>query len=426
MKKIWKSMEVCTILLLCALVLGIGMKAEAAVPGVAKALKQIDAGPNSVEISWDAVIGNNIQYKVELCEDSTFTGDVMDNLEYNNKEQIIDAARNPDESFSGLSPGKKYYVRVTAFRNTGYPDYICTWGYPSDDIEVVTAPMNSDIVDFKQTKATETSITLSWKKYSGANAYQLSYVKKGASKKKTIPLKNVKSYTVNNLSKNAEYEFWLWPVRESSSGFRALSGSGSELYWCPVLPSKVTGVACTFEDPSSNLLNVKWNLRPTAVSYQYQIYAEGGKKALLTGKTTKNVSKARISNNKLKGLRFLKLRMRACVKVDESSKYGAWSEWVYFSRQPKVKLASTKSGMKVSWDKVSGASSYSVYISKNRSSGYKKVQSTTKTSTIVNKCGKSALKSGKTYYFIVTANKKMGKKNFQSTRNFCFWRIYGK
>ena len=80
MKKIWKSMEVCTILLLCALVLGIGMKAEAAVPGVAKALKQIDAGPNSVEISWDAVIGNNIQYKVELCEDSTFTGDVMDNL----------------------------------------------------------------------------------------------------------------------------------------------------------------------------------------------------------------------------------------------------------------------------------------------------------------------------------------------------------
>ena len=419
-------MEVCTILLLCALVLGIGMKAEAAVPGVAKALKQIDAGPNSVEISWDAVIGNNIQYKVELCEDSTFTGDVMDNLEYNNKEQIIDAARNPDESFSGLSPGKKYYVRVTAFRNTGYPDYICTWGYPSDDIEVVTAPMNSDIVDFKQTKATETSITLSWKKYSGANAYQLSYVKKGASKKKTIPLKNVKSYTVNNLSKNAEYEFWLWPVRESSSGFRALSGSGSELYWCPVLPSKVTGVACTFEDPSSNLLNVKWNLRPTAVSYQYQIYVEGGKKALLTGKTTKNVSKARISNNKLKGLRFLKLRMRACVKVDESSKYGAWSEWVYFSRQPKVKLASTKSGMKVSWDKVSGASSYSVYISKNRSSGYKKVQSTTKTSTIVNKCGKSDLNSGKTYYFIVTANKKMGQKDFHSYRNFCLWRISGR
>ena len=80
MKKIWISVRVCTILFVCALVLGIGMKTEAAVPGVTKVLEQIDAGPNSVEISWDAVIGNNIQYKVELCADSTFTGDVMDNL----------------------------------------------------------------------------------------------------------------------------------------------------------------------------------------------------------------------------------------------------------------------------------------------------------------------------------------------------------
>ena len=64
MKKIWKSVEVCTILLVCTLVLGIGMKTEAAVPGIARALKQIDAGPNSVEISWDAVIGNNIQKKL--------------------------------------------------------------------------------------------------------------------------------------------------------------------------------------------------------------------------------------------------------------------------------------------------------------------------------------------------------------------------
>lgn len=426
MMELWNFARICTMTFVCVLLLGIGIEVEAAVPGAVTGLKQVDAGPNSVEIRWDAVIGNHMMYKVELCANQSFMGGVMDNLEYNSKEQIVGAAINPDQSFRGLSPGKKYYVRVTAFSNSGSPDYKCTWGPKSKVLEVVTAPANSNIENFTQTKASETSITLSWKKYSEANAYQLVYAKKGSGKRTTLKLGDVKSCTVKKLSKNGEYQFWLWPVKKSADGFRALNGKGKTLYWCSVLPTKVKGVKCEFGDPSSNFLDISWNLHKLAKGYQYQVYTEGGKKALLTGKKAGKVKKTDVTSDKLKGLRFLRLRMRGYVKIDGSAKYGAWSDWTYFSRQPKLTLESAKDGMKLSWGKVEGATDYTVYLSDKRASGYKKAGNTKKTSYTVKKWGKSNLETGKMYYFIVTANKKVGKKTFHSPKSYCFWRTYGK
>ena len=105
------------------LFLGVSMKSEAATIGTASGLKQTGAGTNRVDISWDAVIGNQIQYKMELCANKKFVSGVKDNLGANNMGSTA-----PNGSFYGLTAGKKYYVRVTPFTNSGYPDYQCTWG----------------------------------------------------------------------------------------------------------------------------------------------------------------------------------------------------------------------------------------------------------------------------------------------------------
>ncbi|MEY8392257.1 fibronectin type III domain-containing protein [Lachnospiraceae bacterium] len=420
MGKIWKFVKFCTMAVVCVLFLGAGMKSEAVTIGTAGGLKQISAGPNRVEVSWDAVIGNQIRYKAELCENKNFTGGIMDNLGAEKKGTDL-----PRETFSGLTPGKKYYVRVTAFSCT---DEQFNWGTPSAVLEVVTAPEDVRIQNFKQTKATETSITVSWKKCAEANAYQLIYGKKGddINSRTKILLDKVTSYTAKKLSKNAEYNFWICPVKKSAAGYCALSSYTTNLLNCPVLPVKVKGVEASFWSPTSEHLDLEWKPSDSADGYQYQIYAEGGKKALLGGRKTENGSSTNFSTDKLKSLRFLKLRVRAFINITGNSQYGKWSDWVYFARQPDVETQNTKGGVKLTWDKVRGAHNYTIYVSTRRESGYKKVENTTKTSATVKKCGKSNLKSGKQYYFMVVANKRVGKKTFQSTRNYCFWITYRK
>ena len=70
---------------------------------------------------------------------------------------------------------------------------------------------------------------------------------------------------------------------------------------------------------------------------------------------------------------------------------------------------------------MTGATSYTVYVSNKEKSGYKKVgtYNSKKTSVTIKKYGKAALKSGKTYYVKVVAEKKVKinkkYKTFKST-----------
>ena len=428
MKKMQSLVKLGMMAVACVLFLGVNMKLEskAAVIGTPSGLKQTNAGTGDVEISWDAVIGNNIQYKVELCANKRFTGGIMDNLVYNDKEQVVSGTRKPKQAFDNLTPGRKYYVRVTAFTNTGEPYYQCDWGSASQVLEVVTAPADNQIQNLKQTGATETSLSLSWKGYEGANAYQLIYMKKGSTTKKTVSLGNVTSCTLKKLSKNAKYEIWIWPVMESASGYRALTGDGRDFYWYSVVPTKVKGVEAEFSDPTSNYLYLRWKQSESAEGYQYQIYTDTGKKPLLSGKKPTNGEGISFSSDKLKGSRFLKVRVRGYVEANGKIKPGAWSDWTYFSRQPQIRLKNTKSGVKLTWNKISGAHKYTVYVSDNRYSGYKKSVTTAKTTATVKKYDKSSLKSGRQYYFMAVANKKVGDKNFKGAGNYCYWITYKK
>ena len=98
-------------------------------------------------------------------------------------------------------------------------------------------------------------------------------------------------------------------------------------------------------------------------------------------------------------------------------KYGAWSDVTYFARSPYSKVNAKASGksIRLSWNKVSGATNYTVYISSKKNSGYKKVGTIKKTSTTINKYGKSALKSGKTYYVRIRTYKTVGSTKYWST-----------
>lgn len=410
MREAWKHLKLCVLLAMCVLFLGAGVKAQAA-PAQVQGVEQTRDSSGSVTVSWDVLVADGIKYKIELSADRAFSS-VRTNQ-----------TNGSQTNFYGLSSGKKYYVRVTAYENS-----TDTYGIPSKVIEVVTRP-ESEKHNLRQTAAGTTSISVKWDKKPGANAYRMDYYKVGASNvKKSVYLKDVQSFTAKNLSKNAEYCFQLYPILKSANEYSAIGDRTDTLSYCPVLPGKVEEVTASFSSPSTKYFNLSWDRRDNADGYQYEVYSLASKKAkkLLNGKKESNGSAQTISSNKLAKAQFLKVRVRAYVRLGTGTKYGTWSGWTYTAKQPEIKISNVKGGQKVVWTKVSGAESYTLYISTKRETGYKKVKTLSKNSLTVKKCGKSSLKVGKNYYYTIVANKKIGKKTYHGCKTHCYSRPYYK
>ena len=105
------------------------------------------------------------------------------------------------------------------------------------------------------------------------------------------------------------------------------------------------------------------------------------------------------------------------MKIGNKTKFGAWSATNYIARHPKMSGTARARYINATWSKVKGATSYAVYASTKRDSGYKKVGTTKGSKFTITKVGKSSVKPSKTYYFYVEADKKVGKKTYRGIDN---------
>lgn len=408
MRRLFEFSKVCMLALMCVLFLGLGLKAEAA-PGTISKVVQTNADSTNIEVEWSNVTsGDAVKYKVEWCDNKNFTGTsyYYDTTQYN--KAII----------SGFAAGKSYYVRVSAVDQDGMV------GTPTKAIEVVTAPL-AKVTGLTQTKAEEKKISMSWKKVSGANCYDVGYRKAGSSTKVKYKTVSSTSYKVA-LSADTKYEIYVYPMRKSSTGFIA-SGINRATMYMSTLPKKVTKVKMVSSGTSGNsqapTATFSWSRSGAADGYEYMIYADGVKKPILskTIKTNQNGVVARSS--KLKNDRFMKIKVRAYIKYGKTVKRGPWSDFTYFAKYPKNVKASlvgtqASQGFKISWTKTKGADNYTVYVSRSQQTGYKKVGTTKGSSLVVKSFKGSAISTGRYYYYVV-ANKKVKGKTYKSDDNFC-------
>lgn len=412
MGEAWRHIKPYLLAAACLLILGIGAKAEAAVP--VQGLAQTESGADYVKVKWDALIADGVYYKAELAGDMGFSSAKTE------ETSVCSAA------FNNLSPGKTYYVRVTAYKNGNGNN---VFGISIKPLAAVTVPEVSTTQNLRQTAATADSVTVKWNKNPGANAYRLEYCRSGGSGGRSIVrLEDVRTYTAGNLGGDEEYEFYLYPERKSASGYRAAAAEGHSILGCPVLPGKVEGLTASFSSPSVKTLDLSWDRRSNADGYQYEVYTLAGKevKKLLDSKKCENDSGEDVSSNKLVKPQFLKVRVRAYIVLASGTKYGAWSGWAYTAKQPEIKIANVRNGQRISWKKVGGADSYTLFVSSKRENGYKKVKTVSKNFATVKKYGRSALKSGRTYYYIAVANKKIGGKTYKGCKTHCYSRVYYK
>lgn len=332
---------------------------------------------SSVKLTWGKV----------LYADS-YTVSVYDSSKKNYKE-IASGITGTSYTLTKLSSGKDYKVRVHA-ESTAYGKTA------AKEITVSTLPSAISSSKLKAS-ATASSVKLSWSAVSGATHYKVEYKTSSSKTWKTATTTSKTSYTVSGLSGYTSYTFRVTALKKLANGtYLAASPVTIKAKTLLGTPSSVKSSA------TSSTITLTWSKVTNAEKYQVRQY-KNGKWTTLT--TTKKTS---YKISKLKSGTKYKFSVRAVVG---KSTYGTAKELSAYTLLPtpsKVKVASTTtSTAKLSWSKVSGASSYEVYAYLDGK--WTKVATSKKTSVTVKK-----LPSGKKTKLKVRAVSKNVKSAFSS------------
>ena len=396
---------------LLMLVTTVPVKADSSNMPLVKDIKQTDASTNSVGIIWSCP-GSDIRFKIETSEQLS-TG----YTDYNKRPQS-----SASVTLTKLGAGKVYYVRITPIRYTmeGIGKYTTVTGTTSQPFRVVTAP-DSAPASLTHVKSSTDTIKVKWSAVPGADVYQVVYSQSGTANEFTKETTGT-SVTLKNLSKDARYTIKVRAGKKYTDGTGRAWGNYHTKYDVPVKSTKVEGIKVSGYYQNLSKISITNKAKACADGYQYQLYTayKGQDKETKVKSITVNQNNPGSSNqvsasmkiSALKNHNFYKVRVRAYSLNSKNEKiYGVWSSWKYVSPQPDVTSKKhTQKGIKINWDKINGADGYVVYVSTKKDSGYKKFQITGKNSTTITKYGKNKLKSGKTYYFYVVAQKKVDNK----------------
>ncbi len=390
--------------------LALTVAAMGMIPSVADAastptnLKQTGGSGSSIDYTWDAVV-NADYYETQWSDGLTWSNS--------------DESSRAEQSVGSLSAGKTYYVKV---RSVEYGDdywddtdnIYSEWSAP---FEVVTAP---DANGMKPLSATPmaNSITLTWTAADGATSYN---VASGYGAEKLEGTTAATSFTVPNLAADTLYWLYVTPVRTSASGYAAAASRLYDLYRTAEAPVVAPGVAssahfgiATASGSTGSASFYATDPSKQAAGYEVEVFkVKGGKKVKTISSSTSTSATYKFAKNTP-----FKYRVRYYTLSHDGQKlYGGYSGFRYFtlhkvSGKRVYNLSSSKCKIKLNWGKVTGAKSYTVYISTRSDGGFKKVKTVgkNKKSLTFTKYGKKKLSRFTKYYIKVVPKVKVGKK----------------
>ena len=174
-----------------------------------------------------------------------------------------------------------------------------------------------------------------------------------------------------------------------------------------VIPAQVKNVKVTSQKEKE--ISISWSKNSGSVAgYKIYTYDYEKKKYKFVGKTTN--TKYTLKN--LKSGSTYKIKVNAYITVDGKD-YGSKDliiTTVTKPSKPTIKSATTKNNsVTLKWNRVTGSTGYEIWMSTEKTKGYKKITTITKASTL--SYTKKSLSKNKTYYFKIKAYKTIdGKK----------------
>ena len=242
--------------------------------------------------------------------------------------------------------------------------------------------------------STKTTVTLKWKKVTGADGYKVE--KYNSSKKKYETVKTVKDTTVkiSSLKSGTTYKFRVRAYKKDSDTIYGEYSSVKQITTKLSAPSKVTSKGGTTS------VKITWSKSNGADGYR--LYYKSGDKWKVLVKSVKGTTYT------LKDLKKATKRIYAVRAYKKTSDGTMWSDYKEFSAATKpgkaaITVKSSSAGQAaLSWKKASGANTYRVYY-KADNGEYKLYKTCSKPTKLTIK----KLKKGKNYTFKVQAGIKV-------------------
>ena len=241
------------------------------------------------------------------------------------------------------------------------------------------------------------SLTLSWDKGHSDLVYRVYSVNSKGNLTQIADTKDG-SYRVSALKSGSEHRFLVWAYVKDENGKVYWGKQGNTLLYT-TNPAKVEGLSAYAKTSSAKL---SWTEVSGASGYCVYMY-DGSWKMI---KDTKSLS-CEVSG--LKSGTGYKFYVRAYKKIagkilwGPDSKSDAVQVYTKPSATKKVTYKSYNDSIKISWDKVTGATGYRIYVYDSSRDKYVKVADTAKTSYTVKKNDGKKLKSGVKYKFRIKA-----------------------
>mgnify|MGYP001136877428 CR=1 FL=1 len=107
MRKMWNRAGKYAIVLMFAVFLGMGFRVEAA-PGPVTGVKQTNAGTNSVNIAFQALVDNSVRYEIRLSDSPAGIF-----------EEWSTCTGGEDYLYNLPNAGSSYYLQVVPFTRNG-------------------------------------------------------------------------------------------------------------------------------------------------------------------------------------------------------------------------------------------------------------------------------------------------------------------
>lgn len=335
------------------------------------------------------------------------------------------AAANYGSTWKSDSDGTKLmeitFKVVGSERPITYPEFYCVeFNSPTKSQKIAHNDANPSliqkvktvtlgVIDLKSVTTGDGGLKISWNKTTGADGYRV-YKKnsKGQWVKVTdIMDGNATSYTDKSVAHNSTAKYtvrafikWNGVVEWDFAKGKELSGR----YIMAPKTVKVSGIV--------NGMKVAWTGVSGATSYKIYrriINSDGTTEAWVTVKTASSKARNYSDKSGLKSGKRYQYAVRAVTKNGSSAACRVADMWYYAT--PSTTVSSVEGGIKVKWNKISGATSYKIYRRYKTSEGWKLIKTTNAdTFTYIDKNSATV----KTIYYTVRAYGSNGSSSFAS------------
>ncbi len=370
------------------------MDVQAAAPAAPKDAQQTASLEAGFSVHWTPVQGATQYFYSFSADDKTYT---QESPTGNGGKEAFVNFLNKDV----LKPGTFYYLRIRAYNGSEYSPYV--------KVKAATAPLAPKTITEKE--ATSSSVTLSWDASAGATGYLIRFGTTQADAKDIQKITST-SCKLTGLKPDSKYYVAIYPIIKVTEKFYA-SQNFVDNPKVVTTAGPVKGLKLYDWDVKTNTVMIQWdNSVKYESGYELELSRANGKKIKTYTISGRRTTLRAIRNKALKNKAF-QYRIRTYTRFAGKKSYGDWSAYAYAVPQADVKATkASNTAVKLTWDKVEGATNYTVYRATKEGGKFKKVATTKKTSYKVRN-----LKTYKDYYFFVRANKvNIGGKNRYSTK----------